>query len=217
MQKLRLKLVQRWRWLLIIILGVFLLGVIIFQLVYTNQILPGTTVVGQPLVTRKPTDFAVAVSQQLSRSSIKLIDGDFTYTLDLGEIVPPLVSGGSVQLPPYSTWQRLIPFSLWWQRHDVTSFRLERDNKQLEMILQEVAQQRNQAPVSASMSIQEGVVEILSAKQGRELDIEATLTRLSQQDFILGGESEATLVFKEVLPVWSDVDVARLKDRKSVV
>ena len=113
-------------------------------------------------------------------------------------------------MPVYSTWQRLIPFSLWWQRHDVTSFRLGQDSR-LKTILQEIALQRNQAPISASMNIQGGVVEILPAKLGRELDVESTLMHLSQQDFTLGDESRVTLIFREVRPEWSDIDVAELK------
>ncbi len=215
MEKLKLgllKLVNNRRALIVSGLVLILLSSVIYQLTYPdNKMLPRTTVAGQSLAGGSQADFAVAVSQQLARSSIKLIDGDFSHIIDFAEITPPLMSNESVHSPQYPTWQKFIPFSLWLQSRDVTKFSVAADNQQIRAVLQDVALRRRRSPANAGVVIRDGAVEISPALSGRELDVTKTMSCLSKQELVLGAENRVQLVFQEVQPSYSDADAVGLK------
>ncbi|MGI6612265.1 MAG: serine hydrolase [Candidatus Nanosyncoccaceae bacterium] len=221
MKKLKpvfLKLTSDWRILALIGLAVVLFGSVVHQLCYpSNRVLPRTTVAGQPIASKSLADFAVAVSQQLAKSSIKLIDGDFSYVIDLADIAPPLMPNESVQPPQYPTWQRFIPFSLWLQQRDVVKFNVTENNQQIKSVLEGIASQRNRSPVNAGVIIRDDGVEISPSLNGRELDVLKTLRNLSQQDLMLGAESEVELIFQEVRPSYSDANAIDLKQSAEVL
>lgn len=207
--------VKRWRWLIVAGgLGLILFGVILRQLLYPiNQTLPNTTVSGQSVGRRSRSDLTVMVGEQLNKSSIVFVDGSFTKTVKIADLLPPVDPTEAVVWPNYKTWERLIPFSLWWRQDKIDDFTISSDHKQIREILNDIAQARNQAPVEAELIIHDGMVEITDSKNGRELDIAASVQKLHDQSLHLGGETRIGLVFKNISPLRTGADMTNLKTR----
>lgn len=164
-------------------LGVFVVLVILFQLLYpSNRTLPGVKVSGENVGGKNLADAQKILDKNYEKASLTVKTEDKSFTRPLDEIGVNMETKSSLkEAARYPVWQRLIPFSSFFIMTDRnTPLRVSFDDDRLKYFAQEVNKDGFIPSVNASVAIKGSKVELVPSKPSKNYpvaDVMATVRK----------------------------------------
>lgn len=209
--------------LLVMILG--LVAQVVYQFNYPRDLaLPRATVNGQAVGGKKVDQLEFDLMSWFKGAEVLIVVGDnppeAAKLTDLGASLEL----GSVrqQLFDYSDRLRLIPFSIWWQRPEVSMAEVSFNQQILENYCKELAKKYDRAAVNSSLKLAAGEqVQATEAQPGQQLDQAALVDQIQVLSFNLLGEKQQvevqptviqpTKTVADLTDVTSQIELAKAK------
>lgn len=190
--------IQRWIqavrshiWVRRAVFGVVLLLCFMIGIQFTypgNRALPrakvGETTVGWKTV----EELAPVLQEQFLETSVTLQAGERQTTAKLSDVGAVLEETKTVsQLSVYPWWQRLIPFSLFVVRPDITHLSLSYTDSRMAAATSELTTNLKSDPQNGAVVLNEaGEVEVTAARQGVSVTTEAIQTAIKNAELHFG-------------------------------
>lgn len=204
---------QPWRLTLFVVV-MLLLVIVVAQLLYpSDRAVPFTEVQGERVGAITQAELAMRL-QEVNSTSFKLKAGGETIVeapFDAMGLTPQYKSLVE-KATEYQLWQRFIPFSLFAKHWFDGNFKLslQAQSKQVEQFVKsEVIPKCNKNPVSATINVNEGELELASGSEGRKCDEKVIITSLTNLQ-LATRQTIIELPYEVVKPHRESAEVERL-------
>lgn len=167
-------------------LGVFVVLVVLFQLVYpSNRILPGVKVSGENVGGKSLVDAQKMLDKNYEKASLTVRTEDKSFTRSLDEVGVSMETKSSLkEAARYPVWQRFIPFSSFFIMADRnTPLRVSFDDDRLKYFAQEVNKDGFVQSVNASVAIKGSKVELVPSKLSKDYSVADVTTAIRKATF----------------------------------
>ncbi len=168
----------------LIVLGLLWVQVI-FQLFYPyDSALPNARLYDKKVVGQTRLALTGTIQKQFEAETFEVSTSSTSYSQTLASAGASINSEVMAKkLTDYPVWQRAIPFSLWWQRPTVTSYKISFNKAVLAKNAEIIAKKLSAAPVNADLALKSGELVVTEAKDGQTVNPESVAKAISSHTF----------------------------------
>lgn len=198
----------------IIIWVVFLLlsGIVAGQLLYPpERSLPLAYINGERQAYKKYDTLAEIFTRKFEAANLHLITGkgvEKEYSLKATG-AEPQTDSMIARLDDYPIWQRLIPFSILWQRVNIENLEVYYSDHILEQFAQKTSRELSRNPTNARLALKDGELVITPEGEGTEVEVDSVKDAVSSA---LPRIDEATAVMVPAKTVSADVTTQNFEE-----